>query len=130
VTAFRSPSNANEDCVESCTACERLCSEAIVHLQQRDGPAADPEQLAALSLCADSCKLAVGAIRSGAKLQVAVARACAAACELGARVCAAFGGDALLRACANACSNAARSCSELAHAGTEGGFAKYRRPEA
>ena len=33
MTAFRSPSNGIADCIESCTACERLCTEAIAHCE-------------------------------------------------------------------------------------------------
>jgi len=115
VTAFRSPSNGIADCIESCTACERLCTEAIAHCEARAG-LATKDDLAVLSLCAEACRLVVNAIRAGTDYRVAAGRACAYICERSARICAPFDDDALMRACANACSNAARSCSELEHA--------------
>ena len=116
MTAFRTPSNAMRDCIESCTACEHLCLETLAWCQMRGGTYADPKLLALLSLCADICASSGRAMIGGSDAHVFLCHACAQVCQRCAEACSALSPETQLRACASACANAARCCADMARA--------------
>jgi hypothetical protein len=115
VFAFQS-SHARQDCIESCTACEAICLEAIGHCRQDLQLRGDQELIAVLEVCADICGTSTRALTGGSSGHVHTCRACAAVCERVVKLCANYPGDALLRACASACGLAARCCTDMVHA--------------
>jgi hypothetical protein len=116
VTAFRPLPSAIQDCIGNCTACERLCLETMAHCRQRGGDFAETPLLAALALCAELCRDTASTVQDAAgEAQLPMLRACAVACERGAKLCDDFPSDNMLRACGNACRLAARACTGLAH---------------
>ena len=112
--AFQSD-HMRQDCIESCTACEKLCREAIEHARAQ-GSFGEREFTAVLAVCADICGTSARALIGGSDVHVHTCRACAAVCERAAKLCSEYPGDAVLRACASACNLCARCCRDMVHA--------------
>jgi hypothetical protein len=127
VTAFRTPSNAMTDCIESCTACAHLCLETLAWCQAKGGAYADPKLLALLALCADICTTSARAMIGGSEAHVFLCHACAQVCLRCADSCALLSTEAQLRTCATACANAARCCADMARAPESEMEARARR---
>ena len=127
MSAFQSPAKATADCIQDCRACAHLCQETLAYCQADGRAHGDPQRLALLALCSETCTVTANAIGGGSDAHVFLCVACSQVSLRCAESCSRPGADAQLRACAAACTLVAGSCADLVHLSGSGVGAGERR---
>ena len=100
-------------CIERCSDCHDVCTEAIAGFLQGGSPHGQYLLVRLLSDCAQLCDTTRDFMLRSSDLYRQIARLCAELCERCAQACERQGGELLVR-CAEECRRCAESCRAVA----------------
>ena len=106
-----------QDCIDNCTDCHRICTEAAAYCLDEGGEMAIPAHIRLLLDCAQICQTSADFMLRLSDHHVMICRVCAEICEACAQACLQFEQDEEMAQCARICTQCATSCREMG--GTE-----------
>lgn len=106
-------SEAMQQCIDNCTACEQICLAAVSHCLELGGKHAENSHIQLLLDCAEMCRTSISSMLRGSQHQAHVCGVCAKICASCATDCERFADDEIMRQCAEACRRSAESCQRM-----------------
>jgi hypothetical protein len=100
----------NEQCIEDCQQCHRVCLETMTHYLEADSIQTQTDRVRLLLDCAEVCQTAANFMIRNSALHLSICSSCADICLRCAEACEQYGDDERMKACADACRRCAESC--------------------
>ncbi len=110
------PSSTMEQCIDTCLACHRACTEALGRCLACGGDHVASEHLNLLLDCAEVCRTSANLMMRGSERHGMTCGVCAQVCEDCAKEC----DDSDHADCADACRACADSCKVMASGSDDG----------
>ena len=105
-----------QKCIQACQECHAICQETVAYCLTVGGAHAQPQHIAVLLDCAEICHLSEDSMFHGSAIMNTLCTACAEVCDLCAKECERFPGDAQMKACADRCRSCAQACRRMVSA--------------
>lgn len=105
-----------QQAIDETQQCHAICIETIQHCLRMGGAHTEAQHLAILLDCAETCHLTEDSMLRDSSLAAMLSATCADACNVCARECERFPGDAQMMACADRCRSCAQACRAMASA--------------